>query len=375
MVSNKEIRTVLFLGPILGSYRTQYLLKYFKDNPIFSVFYVDDNFFTRKSNSFFNRLVGALIRSLTQLLYLLFADLIVVPAMTHKNLIWYKLAVFLKKNILVDFYISMYDTYVLDRETVSLESKEALAFKERDFYLMKSGNPTIFLNYTELKYYAKIADCAREQINYKIVPLCIEPRDKGSLPYLNVLSDVPVICWWGSYIPLHGLEKIIEMASNLNDRGFKFKLFLFGNNDKLAAPYIELIENKGLSSIVTVANDYTFANGRLEEFLKNTCDLSLGSFGDSEKAKKVFINKIGDSFAMSIPVLTMETDALKELINIEQDIFISLNNPENMAQKVMEIFGDVEKTLQVANNGYEKYNSVFSPKQYYKHLNEIFNIV
>jgi len=372
MSNTNSAKAVCFLGPVLGAYRSQFLLKYFKDNTGFALFYVDEDFFVKKSQSIFNRVIGKIITIVTQFAYLLFADIVVVPAMTHKGLGWYKLAVFFKKRIVVDFYISMYDSYVLDRKIVEPGSKEAVALMERDSFLMKAGNPTIFLNNTELDYYTSIVGSSQRQIKYKIIPLCIEPRSIAKLPYFNSLNAVPMICWWGSYIPLHGLEKVIEMAAILKNKGFAFKLMLFGNSDKLATPYNQLIEKNNLTDLLTIRNDFSFANGKLEEFLESECDLSLGNFGDSDKAKKVFINKIGDAFAMKIPVLTMETEALKELVNINEDVFISLNEPESMAEKILQIFQNKSQALKIAENGYSRYNSQFSVKQYFNNLNEVY---
>lgn len=373
MANKDQVQTIFFLGPVIGAYRTQYLLKFLKDNPKFCIFYIDDDFFIRKSRSYFNRIIGLVIGFLTQFFYLIFSDVVIVPAMSYKDIRWYKFVVFLKKRMIVDFYISKYDTEVLDRKNVNPQSKRARLLMEHDAFLIKNGNPVVFLNYTELNYYAETANCSVDNINYKIVPLCIESRNRAKLPFINSSSDIPAIRWWGSYIPLHGLEKIIEMASILTAKKFSFSLILFGNSEKLSLPYRELINKYNLNDIVRIENDYSFYNGKLENVLENDCDLALGNFGDSDKAKKVFLNKIGDAFAMGIPILTMKTEALNELVDTNEDVFIAANNPVDMAEKVLEIFQNKKRALEVADNGNRKYNIKFSPKQYFNSLDEIYN--
>ncbi len=120
----------MFAGSVSGSYRTQYLLKYFKHNIRYAIYYVDDNFFSNNNTSFINKKIGTGLRLASQFFHLLFVDYVVIPAMSFTTPNIYKKAIWLKKKIIVDFYISMFDTYVLDRKVIQPGTKEALKWKK-----------------------------------------------------------------------------------------------------------------------------------------------------------------------------------------------------------------------------------------------------
>lgn len=240
----------------------------------------------------------------------------------------------LRKKIISECYISFYDTLVLDRKTVPPHSSQARQLIKIDREMQKCFR-VIYLNRTEARRYASLAGLTLAQINYRIIPLTVKERTKGELPYWKKEHQPFTMVWWGTYIPLHGLDKLIRVMAVLH-LSTQVHLYIFGNSEEKSLPYKKMVEEEGLSSCITLQNDSTFSNGRLESFLATRCDLALGSFGDSEKARSVILNKCIEATAMKIPLLTQFSEAFEEYFDSDS-LFYTANTLEAMEEKIRKI--------------------------------------
>ncbi|SOC80330.1 hypothetical protein SAMN06296241_1878 [Salinimicrobium sediminis] len=327
-----------FIGKVMGGHRTENLIQLLlnKQQPLY---------YNSLKNR--NRLPGflfSLFSKLSSLINIVLADVVIMPAMCNNFQFEFRIAVWLKKKIVTDFYVSFYDTHVLDKkplpkgEIVNMDSSAASKLWHNDRKIIKNADFTFFLNSTEAKYYLQLLDLNYSSEEHFILPICTEEWQDCELNYYSNKNQRTFnICWWGTYIPLHGLEKIISAAQILKENyKLNFHFHLLGTNREKARPYLKLIQDLNLSNVVSIHNDKTFSNGKLEGFLLKNCDLVLGNFGDSEKAKNVIVNKIIDGIAMKAPVLTGESLAPKEFFS-EDQIFYTRNVPEAMALSIYNI--------------------------------------
>jgi glycosyltransferase involved in cell wall biosynthesis len=215
----------------------------------------------------------------------------------------------------------------------------------------------------ELDYIIKLVGARKNKIKkVHILPLAIDEK--------CIVEPEPSesfrVCWWGTFIPLHGLENIIEAFQIIKVKYPKQRitLDLFGVPGKLAEHYSSFVKGLKLNDSVRVHTNKTFANGLLEEHLKTKCDLALGTFGDSEKAKIVFCNKIVDAFAMKIPVITMDSPALKEFVEPRSDLFVCGNSPQEIAEIISNLNNDKNALEKIGRAGHNIYLQTFSPNQY-----------
>ncbi|MCF2491093.1 glycosyltransferase [Dyadobacter sp. CY347] len=346
---------VTIYGVAAGSYRTQNLLKALLDTKDVNVFFLNVRELWGKKTLFVK-----IQQMLVEAIVVAKSDIIIIPAVEHIYSYRYRLAKFFKKRIVTDFYISYYDSYVNDGNRLPADSPEAKKYYNLDREAILKSDCTIFLNQAEADYYTNVLNVKLSEIKYQLIPLCVDSRGRGKNLYASGRSNVFKICWWGTYIPLHGIEKIIDAVKILSAKNVDFEVYLFGNSEEKSVGYREKIKQSGLDHLIRVENDKSFNNGALEPFLINNCDLALGSFGDSSKAKTVFINKIADAFALGVPMLTMTTTAIEQLLSTDSDIIICNNTPNDIADTIFNVMSDKERLLRVGNNGFQKYESIFS---------------
>ena len=312
-----------------------------------------------------------LIRVPLAIVFILQADIVIMPAMCNIHQFELRVAHFFRKRIIVDFYLSLYDTMILDRLAFNKESKKAKDFLLFDRRCVDYASDLFFLNNSEARYYLELIGRSGVK-NFKIIPLCIEQKVKCQLPYFRKSSKTLNICWWGSYIPLHGLDLILDAALILKNKdSINVHFYLFGNDSSKSKLYENFIAKNQLSSQVTVDNSYTFNNGKLEPFLANHCDLVLGSFGKSLKAKTVLVNKLVDGIAMKAPILSGYTKGAQEFFT-DDDIFFADNDPNEIANRIIEVSKVSEKSIDAkVDRAYEKYLKYFSTQSYFESMKAV----
>ncbi len=374
------MKKIFIVGRAKGMFRSQNLMKYLLDKN-YSLYYNSlTNDFYKKSNGI-KKIIRKLLRSFEEFWTTIFefyqiiiSDIVVVPAMNNEQQKHLFFAHFLRKKILTDFYISDYDTYVNDWQRIPSYSKAAKKLLKNDFNIINKADFTLFLNYTEANRYLDIVNIPFNSKKHLIVPLVIEEMIKCKLPYFSAVKSKKLnICWWGNYLPLHGLENILKACEILkNEDKEEFHFYLFGNNEKGSIPYQKMITSLGISDYVTISNDKTFSNGKLKDFLEVECDLVLGHFGDSLKAKNVLGNKLLDGVAMKAPLLTGESAATREYFS-DEEIFFSSNVPVDIARKITEISRFKQENInERVDRAYNIFLENFSETAFRRNLDRVF---
>ncbi|MBE0471747.1 MAG: glycosyltransferase [Methyloprofundus sp.] len=295
---------------------------------------------------------------------LVLSDIVYILPMSHLNAVEIFLAKKLKKRVIGEFYISMFDTYVNDRRTVSKDSPRAKKLTKLDQNFIDVCHQIIFLNASEREYYLTLASREDAKDKTALIPLATNPKQRVTLSFANDKTNTLTLCWWGTFIPLHGLEKILEAAKYIKAADIDFKLYLFGTSEEKSLPYKKQIEDLGLQEYVFIDNTKNFADKSLDQFLIEHCDIAFGNFGDSVKAKTVMVNKVVESVSMGLPVISQQTSALAEYFEDGKSIAFCESEPEKIAKKVIALSKDKAKMKSMAESGFQLYKTRFSKEAY-----------
>jgi glycosyltransferase involved in cell wall biosynthesis len=336
---------ILFAGVICGSIRAQNEIKIISERTVIGDiiniwspnFCLADgksnNIMTKCMKFLYNRII--LVMECAQFFVkYFFADIIFVLPMNHAvAALALRLKKYINRRVIVDLYISLYTTY-LDRNCKNPSFSKLRKFKRIDKIILEKADRIIMpWKYEVLNLCDKLG-VDYSNINLRAVPLTA--IDRG---ICCTKQEHPVfkIAWWGVWIPLHGLENIIQACKILKERDIQFELDLYGTENPERFVYIRLINELGLSDVIHVYTDITFLNAKLEPLLKEECDLALGHFGTSDKAKAVCTNKLFDALTMGLTVLTQKNNTTLELFGDIDFIYYSETNPEDIANAVIKI--------------------------------------
>ncbi len=336
--TNQKKCKILLYGNIQAAhYRCQSLIKLLLYSRYF-ISFVSPNFYCdtqRISNSFVNKILSR-IHLLELIIKSVFTDVIyILPCNNHliENAI--TVSKIFKKKLIVENHVSLYDNLLEERGKYNEGLQKAAKEMRRDKLALCQPDYIINTSNHEPTYWEKKLGIKIDQNKVFIAPLFGSSRLVHQKIFMQ--DGILKICWWGSFLPLHGLENIIEAMKLLKEREVKFTCNLFGINNSEYNVYAEKIRIAQLDSSVFLRKDLTFYDDSLPRYLVENCDLALGIFGNTDKAHNTFPTKLVESLSMGIPTLTMNSLALQEFLNPETDLWTCETSPEAIADSIFTI--------------------------------------
>lgn len=269
-----------------------------------------------------------------------------------------------RKKVVLDLFVSEYDSVILDRKSYSKFSPQAVKFWILDWLSCKLADICLLDADEHIRYFVKAFKTKAKKFRMIFVsadPAIFSPREKET-------SEKFVVHYHGSYSPIQGAKYIVEAAKVVeSQRDIIFNIIGKTGHYKKE---IELAKNSGL-------NNVNFIDAMPYEDLADqmaSSDLVLGMFGDTDKAMHCSAFKIVEGMAMKKPVLTGDTPALRELIqDKETGLFCRMADAKDLADKIIELKNNNELMKKIAENGYQFYLDNLTPKKTAGELIKVLN--
>ena len=276
-------------------------------------------------------------------------DLVFLPSFTHRDVRFIKRQLDLP--LVFDPLISRYLSKVFDYKKVWPYSPRAWKNFLKDQRAMKAADVVLADTEAHRNYYIRRIGIDPHKIF--VVPVGVDTSEY--LPSVKPFKRGEVIVgFYGSYIPLHGIHKIIEAAALLKDeKHIRFELVGDGVLRKQAETLVRKLSAANITFTGRVP--YQELPQMIDRF-----DICLGIFGDSAKAKMVIPNKIYHYCARGKPVLTMPSPAIDEIFENNRDIFTTDPSPRAMADAITYLVNHPEKSKEVALQGMKRVRDGFN---------------
>lgn len=205
---------------------------------------------------------------------------------------------------------------------------------------------------------------------FRLVPTGAD--DRIFKPVANECADDGLFraVYYGTFIPNHGVEYIVEAARLLtDDPTISFELIGEGpDRDKAVA----LTQCYDLSNV-----DFVGWLSK-EELMKRVskADVCLGVFGITPQSLMTIQNKIYEGLAMAKPVITGDALAVRQaLVHGEHLYLCERANPQALADAVRILKANADLRRRLAEGGYRLYREVFDLQhngaRYAAHLREL----
>lgn len=290
--------------------------------------------FCRKQPQYSNKIIKFIRENINQILdlpTLIRSDLVYIPPMEHSICKTILCRVFRKK-VICDIYAPIYDMTVNDEKIYSKKSLMGRLYYLRDKMAMKYSSRVLFLSEAECNYFLQTVGLTKEKVKVEVVPLVIPAGEAAKLRYYKGEKATLEMCWTGSFISLQGLEKILAAAEILSKKELPLKIHIIGPRGMAREKYMTYVERKNLTGIVDFPDLWGDVS-KWKQYIAEKCDVTLGIFGDSQKARSVLANKVVDGIASRTPVLTAESSGI-DCFDLKQDIFTVKNEPIMIAQQM-----------------------------------------
>lgn len=198
----------------------------------------------------------------------------------------------------LDVFISLYDTVVLDRGLRSKRSPVALATRALDVAACWSVRSVVVDTPEHADFFARFTHRGRSHF----AVLWVGAEEQRFVTAADPGDDAPIL-WYLTYIPLHGFETVARAAAELADDGRIFRLI--GDGQERASAE-RLVRELGLTNVEFVA---PVPEAELPAEIAGA-SICLGVFGTSDKAARVVPNKVFQGAAAGRAIVTAATPAV-----------------------------------------------------------------
>ena len=252
-----------------------------------------------------------------------------------------------RRPIIFDAFISVYDTLCFDRRRFasgSLFGRLALWIDQASCRL---ADRILLDTQAQVAYFRDVLSVSNSKLRSVFVGAdesIFYPRDRE--------NATPIVLFYGSLLPLHGIEFIIQAAELLKDQlPVRFKIIGSG---------------AGLPAVRRIIKDHKVTNVDLLdpvplEILPEQiagAEICLGGhFGVSDKASRVIAGKTFQCLAMGKPTIVGQNSANSELLTHGRDAwFCQMGNPTALADAIATLMADKNLRLTLGAQAYHTFH-------------------
>jgi len=278
-------------------------------------------------------------------------DIMVIP---WRGILTLPLAKLIHKKPIIYFpAFSIYDTLVNDRKKIKPQSLKAKFVHFIDKLASNWSDKVILESSEEINYFIREFNLQKDK--FSRLPLPADESIFFPQSENEKLNEFRVL-YFGSFIPLHGIETIIETAILLQK--YKEISFIFCGDGQRRTIIEKIIEKNNLKNV------HLLGIVSKEDLINNIkkSDVCLGIFGSTIKAQKVLTNKVAQILASKKPLITMESPTAKEsnLKNEENCILIPPACPKKLEEAILFLKNNSKQREQIALIGYQTYQENLS---------------
>lgn len=213
--------------------------------------------------------------------------------------------------IALDWFLSAYDTIVLDRALVGPRHPLAWLIRAAEWSGVHLADVPFMDTMTHARRMEAMFDLAPGSCGHVWVGVeddVFAATAPGDAVGPSNHNDMLRVLFYGQFIPLHGIATIIEAARTLRDAAVSWTLVGQGQE---AARIRALLEADPLPALRWLDwIDYADLHREIA-----AADICLGIFGTSDKAASVIPNKVFQVIAAGRPLITRDSPAIRELVD------------------------------------------------------------
>jgi glycosyltransferase involved in cell wall biosynthesis len=279
-------------------------------------------------------------------------DLVLVGFPGHADVPVARLAARHGVPVVFDALVSLYETAVEDRQIVDPRGVKGRRYLLQDRLACRAADVVLLDTDAHVEYF-------RERFGggTRYERVFVGSDDEIMRPQPPDDHTALRLCFYATYIPLHGAEHVVAAAHLLERAGVPVELVMIGVGQTHAEAR-RVAESTGTRSVQFVADRVAY--DQLPAIIAS-CDVNLGVFGTTGKAARVIPNKVYDGLAAARTVVTADTAAIREVLTDGVDCrTCPPGDPEALATVLTELYADREAARAIACRGHDLFRERFS---------------
>jgi glycosyltransferase involved in cell wall biosynthesis len=279
-----------------------------------------------------------------------------------------------RRPMVVDYYVSVYEWSCFMQGSGDATSRMGRKLLEWD-RIAYQADRVIHCNMAEWIHIAEVLGLPPRREGIDILPLFTnfdtlvdeihEPPAEG--PF--------VFGWWGSSMPLHGLETILEGFKLLAEShsGFELHLCFLGKKrrddfehgrDLAAMPWLK------------IHHELVTADGSLPRFINERVHIGFSHFGTGPTADYVYTNKVLESIALGRTALVGECPGNHEYGDIDAHFYTCARTPEGIRDAAVRAMADPAERKQKESRCRRlfraRFNEAAARRRFHEILEDVF---
>jgi len=281
-------------------------------------------------------------------------DALILAELNQTNIPYAKLVAVTKRIPLIfDPFFSLYDSLVLTRKTVRPGGLRARSLWWRDWISLNWSDVLIADTSAHREYY-------REEFGVRkpivVAPIGADTSRFHPLPFLPHSDGSPFrVLFWGTFIPLQGVEFIVEAARICQESKADVEFDLIGAGSTL--PEMQQLAQR------CQLDNLRFLGRQSQEFIvaqARRSHVCLGIFGNTNKTRRVVPNKLFEALALGKPVISARTPATDERLEAGVDYQeCGVADGASLAHAILLLKRNPDKLRRIAERGLMSFRANF----------------
>lgn len=292
-------------------------------------------------------------------------DLVFVGFYGHPLMLW--VPILTKAPIIFDAYLSTYDTLCFDRELFSASSLAGRLTYWLDKHTCTAATRVILDTQAHVSYFVNTFQLPPEQFSV----LYVGCDEEVFCPVEVEDTDQFVVFYYGSFLPLQGVEFVIRAAKLLEEEAqIRFRI---AGQGKRRAKMVRLSDELGVSNVDFL--DW-IPFGELPAAIAQASVCLGGHFSDSTKAQNVIAGKTFQFLAMRKPTIVGDNQANREVFTHKRNVYMCPPaDSEALAEAILVLKRDGELRQKIAQGGYRLFIAEYGIESIGERLKEIVEVV
>jgi glycosyltransferase involved in cell wall biosynthesis len=254
--------------------------------------------------------------------------------------------------VVFDALVSLWETNVVDRQSVPARSVSGYRYRLTDLVACSLADAVLLDTDAHVAWFTAEFRLPADRFHR----IWVGADDELMTPCVGRREGEFTVFFYGSFIPLQGVEHIIGAAERLQaqDAGVRFVLCGVGQT------YPAM---RGMAASRRIANIDFLGPRSPSELRRLMCesDVCLGIFGTSTKAQVVIPNKVFDALACRRPVITADTPAIRESFTDRENVWLCRpGDADALAEAIAAVKADFDGRNRIGAAGYELFRRRFS---------------
>jgi len=261
-----------------------------------------------------------------------------------------------RKPIILDAYVSTFETLCEDRALFHPRSLPGRLAYWLDHKSCQKASLVVTDTQANAQYFAQTIGVPKDKLRVIYVG-CDEslfyPRSD-----ISPSSTYCEVFYYGSFLPLHGVEVIIQAAALLkNCRDIRFTI---GGIGPLFRKIEDMIKRFGLRNVSLVG---WIPMGQLPMYIARASICLGGHFSTIPKAARVISTKTFQFIAMRKPTIVGDNAATREVFVSGEHVYtVPMGEPKALAEAILHLSSNGTLRDYIASGGYEFFQKRFTTR-------------